>query len=96
MSEAAAVVAMAPAATVVVVVVEFDFAGGARAWTRQSLRYLPCGEAVCIVCREFAACVPASLTFFAKNRSKYTLYTCAPKGYKNCACSKTKGNTFNY
>ena len=42
---------------VVVVVVDVDFAGGARAWTRQAPWYLLCGEAVCIVCCEFAACV---------------------------------------
>ena len=42
---------------VVVVVFDFDFAGGARAWTRQASWYLPCGEAVCVVFREFAACV---------------------------------------
>ena len=35
----------------------FDFAGGAWAWTRQAPWYLPCGEAVCVVFREFAACV---------------------------------------
>ena len=28
----------------------FDDASGARAWTRQAPWYLPCGEAVCIVC----------------------------------------------
>ena len=42
---------------VIVVVVDFNFAGGARAWTRQAPWYLPCDEAVCIVCHEFAACV---------------------------------------
>ena len=35
----------------------FDYAGGARAWTRQAPWYVPCGEVVCIVLREFAACV---------------------------------------
>ena len=90
-------VAAVATGVVVVVVVDFDFASGAQAWTRQAPWYLPCGEAVCVVCHEFAACVHASLkVFFAKNRSIYTLYTCAPKGYRNCACTKTKGNTFNY
>ena len=47
---------------VVVVVVDFDFTGGARAWTRQARWYLPCGEAVCVVCHEFAACVCVLIT----------------------------------
>ena len=72
----------------------FDYARGARAWKRQAPWYVPCGEVVCVVCREFVACVHASLTFFAKNRSIYTLHICAPKGYRNCACTKTKCNTF--
>ena len=54
---AAAAAAVATGAAVVVVVVDFDFAGGLRAWTRQAPWYLPCGEAVCVVCREFAASV---------------------------------------
>ena len=40
-----------------VVVIVVDFAGGSRAWTRQAPWYLPCGEAVCVVCHEFVACV---------------------------------------
>ena len=39
----------------------FYYTGGAWAWTRQAPWYLPCGEAVCVVCREFAACVYISL-----------------------------------
>ena len=42
---------------VVVVVVDFDYTGVARAWTRQAPRYLPCGEAVCIMFCEFVAYV---------------------------------------
>ena len=42
---------------VVVVVVDFNFADGAWAWTRQAPWHLPCGEAMCVVCPEFAACV---------------------------------------
>ena len=56
-SEAVVVAVAAGAIVVVVVVVDFDFAGGARAWTRQAPLYLPCGEAVCVVCCEFAVCV---------------------------------------
>ena len=52
-----AVAAVAAIAVVIVVVFNFDFAGGARAWTRQAPWYLPCGEVVCIVRREFEACV---------------------------------------
>ena len=74
----------------------FDYAGGAWAWTRQRPWYLPCGETVCIVCREFATCVHASLALFTKSRSIYMLYACATKGHRNCACTKTKGNAFNY
>ena len=29
----------------------FDYAGGAWAWTRQAHLHVPCGEAVCVVCR---------------------------------------------
>ena len=29
------------------------YAGGSRAWTRQASWYVPCGEAMCIVCRDF-------------------------------------------
>ena len=29
----------------------FDYAGGASAWTRQLPWYVPCGEAMCVVCR---------------------------------------------
>ena len=73
------VVVVVVGAVVVVVVVVVDFAGGARAWTRQAPWYLPCGEAVCIVCCDFAACVHASLTFFAQNRSIYICYILVPQ-----------------
>ena len=41
----------------VVVVFDSDFVGDARAWTRQAPWYLPYGDALCVVFREFAACV---------------------------------------
>ena len=42
---------------VIVVVVDFYFTSGARAWTRRVSWYFPCGKAVCIECSEFVACV---------------------------------------
>ena len=51
------VAAVAMGAVVVVFDFDFDFAGGARARTRQAPWYLPCGEVVCFVRHEFAACV---------------------------------------
>ena len=65
----------------------FDYVGDARAWTRQATLYMPCGEAVCAVCREFVTDVHASLTF-AKSQSIYTLYTCATKGHKTALIRK--------
>ena len=58
---------------VVAVVVDLYYTGGALAWTRQAPWYGPCGEAVCVVCRELATCVHASLALFAKSRSMYAL-----------------------
>ena len=51
--------AMATGAAILVVaaVFGFDFAGVARAWTRETPWYLPCGEVVCVVLHEFVACV---------------------------------------
>ena len=43
-----------------------DYAGCARAWTRQVPWYVPCGEAVSIVCREFLACFHASPNVFVQ------------------------------
>ena len=78
------VVAMGAAVFVgVVVVVDFDFAGGPRAWTRQAPWYVPCGEAVCIVCREFLARVHASLNVFRqKPLDVYIIYLCPKRGQK--------------
>ena len=41
-----------------------DYTSGARAWTRQAPWYMPCREAVCVVCHEFPACVHALLNAF--------------------------------
>ena len=49
------VVVVEAVAIVVVLVFDFYFACGARAWKRQAPWYLPCGEAVCVMCHEFAA-----------------------------------------
>ena len=42
---------------VVVVVVDFYRASDARAWPRQGPCSMPCAQAVCVMCRDFAACV---------------------------------------
>ena len=68
----------------------FDYVGGAWAWTKQAPWYLSYGETVCIVCREFAACVHAALTSFTKNRSIYTLYTLPQKGTEIALVQKPK------
>ena len=81
---------------VVVVVVDFDFASVARAWTRQAPWCVPCGEAVCVVCREFPACMHVSLKVFCQKPLDIYIIYFAPKRYKNCARTKSKGNTFNY
>ena len=81
------VVAVATGATVfvvvvVVAVVDFDFVGGARAWMRQAPWYLPFGEAMCVMCCDFRACVHASLYVFCqKPLDIYVIYLC-PKRVK--------------
>ena len=41
----------------IVVVVGFCCSRDAWAWTRQAPWYMPCAQAVCVMCCEFVACV---------------------------------------
>ena len=68
----------------VVVVVDFYYAGGARAWTWQALWYMPCGDAVCDVCCDFATCMYASLALFAKKPLDiHAMYVCHKRAAKS-------------
>ena len=61
----------------------FDYAGLAQTWTRQAPWYLPCGEAVCVVYCEFAACVDASRNVFCQRPFDiYDVYLCPKKVQK--------------
>ena len=61
----------------------FDYISGARAWTRQAPWYVPCGEAVCVMCREFLACVHASFDVFCqKPLNIYIIYLCPKRVQK--------------
>ena len=84
------------AAAVVVALFGFYCTGGAWAWTRQAPWYMPCGEAVCVVCHEFATYVHVALALSSRSRSIYTLYTCATKREQNRASTETKANSFGY
>ena len=53
---------------VLFVTLDFYYANGARAWTRQALWFMPFVQATCVACREFATCVHPSTAFFAKSR----------------------------
>ena len=58
----------------------YDYAGGAQAGKRQAPWYLPCGEAVCIVCHEFAEYMHASLNVFRqKPLDIYVIYLCSKR-----------------
>ena len=51
------VVALEVIIVFIVVTIGLYCAGDPRAWTRQTPWYVPCARAVCVVCRDFAACV---------------------------------------
>ena len=69
----------------------FDCVGGAQAWTRQAPWYVPCGEAVCVMCHEFPACVHASLNVFRqKPLDIYIIYLCPKRVQKLCLYQKQR------
>ena len=79
------------AAIFVVVVVVVVVAGVGRAWTRQAPWYVPCGEAMCVVCHKFPACVHASLNVFSPKTAIYIDYILVPqKGTKIVLVPKPK------